>query len=66
MLHHGILISCVMATHHAEPLINSTDDVTIMSNIKLVVNRGQGPDFIFSVPIRFERKLVAVLHLVCN
>jgi hypothetical protein len=48
-VYNGVLISYVMAIHHGEPLIKSMEDVAINSDIKLVVDRNQGPDIIFSV-----------------
>jgi hypothetical protein len=47
-VYNGTLISYVMATVHALPLINSYKDVSD-SHILLVVNRGLGPDIVLSV-----------------
>jgi hypothetical protein len=48
-VYNGVLISFVMAIHSGEPIIKSMEDVAINSDIKLVVDRNQGPDIIFSV-----------------
>jgi hypothetical protein len=48
-VYNGVLISFVMAIHRGEPIIKSMEDVAINSDIKLVVDRNQGPDIIFSV-----------------
>jgi hypothetical protein len=50
----GVLISYVTATHKAPQLINSADDLTTKPEIHLVVNRGQGTDFVLSVSVFFK------------
>jgi hypothetical protein len=53
-VYNGVLISYVTATHEAPQLINSASDVVAKSEIRLVVNRGQATDFIFSVCAVFK------------
>ena len=52
-VYNGVLISYVTATHEAPQLINSADDLTTKPEIHLVVNRGQGTDFVLSVCVLF-------------
>ncbi|XP_046452812.1 uncharacterized protein LOC124200585 [Daphnia pulex] len=48
-VYNGVLISYVTATHREPALINSMNDVASDSKIRVIVNRGQGPDIVFSV-----------------
>ncbi|EFX66413.1 hypothetical protein DAPPUDRAFT_263197 [Daphnia pulex] len=48
-VYNGVLISYVTAILDAPPLINSVEDVLAKSDIRLVVDRGQAIDIIFTV-----------------
>jgi hypothetical protein len=63
-VYNGVLTSYLLATQSAEPLINSMDDVVTMPNIKLVVHRGRGPDFIFSVRIQIMNTRCETFHFI--
>lgn len=48
-VYNGILISYVTSNPRERPLVDSPDDLLANRNIHLVVEKGQGADFIFSV-----------------
>ena len=48
-VYNGILISYVTSNPREKPLVESPDDLLANANIHLVVEKGQGADFIFSV-----------------
>lgn len=48
-VYEGILISYVTSKPRVKPLVESPDDLLSNSKIHLVVEKGQGADFIFSV-----------------
>ncbi len=48
-VYNGVLISYVTTTHREPTLINSIDDVASDSNIRIIVNKGLGPDLVLSV-----------------
>jgi hypothetical protein len=50
-VYNGTLISYVMQTGHALPLLTSFEDAT-ESNVLLVVNKGLGPDIFLSARSR--------------
>ena len=54
-VYNGVLISYVTATHREPALINSIDDVASHSNIRIIVNKGQGPDIVLSVRVTILR-----------
>ncbi|EFX78843.1 hypothetical protein DAPPUDRAFT_104979 [Daphnia pulex] len=47
-VYNGVLISYVTATHRQPALINSINDAAFDSNIRIIVNKGQGPDIVLS------------------
>lgn len=55
--YNGRLISYMTATGNARPLVNSVTDIVTDPNIKLVVNKGQGADVIFSVIVLDSRQI---------
>ena len=60
-VYNGTLISYVMATVHALPLMNSYQDA-FDSHILLVVNRGLGPDIVLSVSTSCLKFLILILR----
>jgi hypothetical protein len=54
-VYNGVLISYVTATHREPALINSMNDVASDSKIRVIVNRGQGPDIVFSVMVNWGK-----------
>ncbi|XP_046452810.1 uncharacterized protein LOC124200584 [Daphnia pulex] len=66
-VYNGVLISYVTATHREPALINSIDDAASASNIRVLVNKGQGIDMLFSVIlIRFIFLIIPVIGLSCT
>ena len=48
-VYNGTFISYVTSINHAQPLINSVEDVATDSKIRLVVDKGLAADTVFSV-----------------